>query len=138
MSTEATRKVPSLSTKGWITTIPEKADKLLCYYFLAEKSQSDTYDIVSLPYQIATKGNRPNQIQQLIESDLNTYFSRYYPDGVDVNVTIVDKRDDGADIARYEIQTSVIIVVDRVKYSIAKLVSVVNSQISILEQTNNG
>lgn len=138
MSTHVERKVPSLSTKGWISTVPEKADKLLCYYFLSEVGQSDWYEIVSLPYQVATKGNQPNHIKDLIEADLYRYFLAYFPEGVEVNVTIIDKRSDGSDIARYEIQTSVIVVVDGIKYSIAKLVSVVNSQITILENTNNG
>lgn len=138
MSTQNERKVPSLSTKGWIATVPEKVDKLLCYYFLSEVGQSDWYEIVSLPYQVATKGNQPNQIKDLVESELYRYFLAYFPEGVEINVTIIDKRADGSDIARYEIQTSVIVVVDRTQYSVARLVSVVNSQITILEKTNNG
>ncbi len=137
-STQAQRKVASLSTKGWITTIPETIDKLLCYYFLSEVGQSDWHEIVSLPYQVAVKGNQPNQIKDLVQSDLYRYFLAYFPEGATVDVTIIDKRTDGSDIARYEIQTSVIVVVDRVNYSVAKVVSVVNSQITILENDNNG
>jgi len=132
------RMVPSLSTKGWIQTVPEKVDKLLCYYFLSERSQSDWYKIVSLPYQIATTGNQPSQLQQLVQNDLYDYFKRYYPENVTCEVTIKDKREDGSEIARYEIQTSVIVVVDGINYSIAKLVSVVNSQITLLGNINNG
>lgn len=138
MASTVARPIPSLSTKGWIYQTPEVADKLMCYYFLSERSQSDWYDVISLPYQIATKGNNPAAIKSLITDDLNMLFSRYFPDGADVSVEIIDKTSTGADIARYEIQTSVIIVVGGTKYSIAKLVSVVNSQISILANASNG
>lgn len=132
------RPAPSLSVKGWIYQTPEVADKIMCYYFLGERSQSDWYDIVSLPYHIATKGNNPIAIKSLMTDDLGAIFSRYFPEGSTIDIEVYDKTADGNDIARYEIQASVIIVVGGVKYSVAKLVSVVNSQISILANAGNG
>lgn len=139
MATDSTtRKVPSLSLKGWVNTVPEAIDKLLNYYFLSDHSQSDWYEIFSLPYHVALKGDSPSQIKSLMTNDLLTYFGRYYPNSPDVVITIIDKTSSGADIARYEIQTEIIVVEGGVQYSVGKAIQVLNSQITILDKLNNG
>lgn len=135
---EITRKVPSLSMKGWVNTVPEMVEKLLDYYFLSDHSQSDWYEIFSLPYHVAVQGNSPNQIRSLMTNDLMTYFGRYFPDNPSVQIDVIDKTSAGSDIARYEIQTEVIVVEGGTQYSVAKAIQVLNSQITILDKLNNG
>ena len=146
-STVDQRKVPSLSLKGWVTTVPEKLDKLLSYYFLSDHSQSDWFEVFSLPYHVATKGHAPRQIKNLMENDLIRFFTRYFTvsdrDGnmgttPTVNVTIVDTNANGIEIGRYEIQTEIIVVVDGKQYSAEKAIQVLNSKISIIDRLNNG
>lgn len=132
------RPVPSLSTDGWIYSTPREVDRLLSNYFLSELSQSSFYRIYSLPGQIAKKGNQPKQMQNLVEQELHEYFLRYFPEGVTVNVVINEFDANNRPTSRYEIQVSVIIVVDGVKYSVAQLVSVLDSKIQKIAKLATG
>lgn len=121
--------VSSLSLKGWVDTIPEELDKLLSYYFLSEKSQSLFYDIFSLPYHIASKGNSPKQIKTLITNDLTLYFHRYFPEGATIDVEVIELDAAGNQKARYDIRVGITVRVDGRDYDVAKEVSIIDSQI---------
>ena len=121
--------VPSLSVDGWIITPTKKVDKLLCYYFLSEPSQSQLYTVISLPSEIAKKGNWPNQLKEMVSNDLQTFFSAYFTEGVSVYVEIKDTDDNGNQISQYKIYSQVIVTIAGQKYSVAKMATVLNSQI---------
>lgn len=126
--------VPSLSVDGWIKTPTKMVDKLLCYYFLSEPSQSQLYKVISLPSEIAKKGNWPNQLKELVANDLQLFFGGYFTEGVSVYVEIKDIDDNGNQISQYTVYSQVIVTISGVKYSVAKMATVLNSQ--IVELTN--
>lgn len=124
-----TTKIPSLSKDGWTLTIPRQVDKQLSYYLFSEASQSEVYSVFSLPAQVAEVGNYPDQLKTRAHNDLTAMFDAYYKEGVTVTEWVVDKTPEGADKAQYDLYVQIIIVSDGETYSVAKVVTITDSQI---------
>ena len=72
--------VPSLSTQGWLSTIGEKTDRIIGYFFANEYSQSVSYygHIASLQYLIAMYKSYIIDLKEAIYSTLNKLLSVYF------------------------------------------------------------
>lgn len=129
--------VPTLSASGWLTEISEKADSLMAYYLLSEYSQSYLYykHILSLPYHIRMYGNKPNQLKNIVESELTEYFKRYFKD---VELTAIVDIPDVNDPNRINLMIDCMFYDNGEKYSLGREVNIENSKIKKVFDKNNG
>lgn len=81
--------VPSLSSDGWITHTPIKADRLLAYFFLSEYSRSylNHGGVASLTWLLQRYSKDASRLQEETKETLKTYFGKHFPK-VDVQVEI--------------------------------------------------
>ena len=86
--------VPSLSTQGWLSTIGEKTDRIIGYFFANEYSQSVSYygHIASLQYLIAMYKSYIIELKEAIHNTLNKLLSVYF-ESVQVEVKIEPDKD---------------------------------------------
>lgn len=80
--------VPSISDRGWLTTVPEKLDLLLSYFFESDKIQTYLYkgSVTNLQNILQQYGNNIPQLCIQLRAMLESYFSRYFDTAV-VEVT---------------------------------------------------
>jgi len=123
----ATIVVPTLSGSGWLTGVAERADALLSYFLVSDYTQSNTHrgGITSLPYLIQNKSRNIFSLKEDIASALSLLLRRYF-DNASVSVEL-DNPD--ARSARYNLTLSVIITDAGKRYSLGKLIDVVNNRV---------
>lgn len=129
-------QVPTLSSADWVSNLPEKADRLVSYYFVAEASQTQLYagTIVSLPAQVQLYGHDEQGLRQKVQQDLTTYLTPYF-DAAEVSVrTDLPNADDPN---RINITVDVIVTEAGQRYSLSRLISTVNSKITQIVDINN-
>ena len=131
--------VPTLSSDGFVTAIPSKADRLLSYFFLSQASQSNAYrgKIASLPSLIQQYGNDDYSLRTALERTLTDMLGSYF-EQVSVTVTVT-KGDDTKVPGRMDVSVSVDVIDNGISYSFGRLVQVLNSKIQrIIDLNNNG
>ena len=128
--------VPSLSTQGWLTTIGEKADRLLSYFFTNDYSQSVIFHgkIASLPYIIANYESEHSDLRKEIDNALNRLLSSFF-ERVETNVSI--KPDDDTD-TKYTVSVSVYIIDSNDIFELAKVVHIKDATIVKIVKILNG
>lgn len=120
--------VPTLSTAGFLEDPAQKLDKILSYFFVADKSQSNVHDglVSSLPYIIKEYSHNVNQLvnetQNAIIRMLNASF-----DECTVTVRVEDSKENGNE---YNMFVEATVISDRKDYTLYRLVSVANETIS--------
>lgn len=129
-------KVPSLSGKDWVESLPEKADLLMSYYFVSEASQTQLYvgTIVSLPAQVQLFGHDEQELRFNIQKDLTTLLSPYFDN---VEASVRTDLPNAADPNRINITVDVIVTEGGQRYSLSRLISTVNSKITEIVDINN-
>ncbi len=119
--------VPTLSGAGWLTGVAERADALLSYFLVSDYSQTNVHKggIASLPYIIQRDARNIFSLREDVGDALGGLLRKYFDDAT-VSVTI-----DNADTksARYNMTLSVIITEGSKRYSLGKLIDVVNNRI---------
>ncbi len=128
--------IGSLSDKGWIRDVKPKADKMMGYYMTSNYSQSNVFlgEIVSLPKQIQEHNSDPVALRELIRSDLERYFGRFFDSvSVDVTTNYVNKDDPG----RLNVTVQALVVQDGLTYSLGRLIESVNGQVVNIIKLNN-
>lgn len=128
--------VPSLSTQGWLTTIGEKADRLLSYFFASEFSQSIGYygKIASLPYLVAIYKSKPTELRVAIDTALNTLLSSFFEQTL-VNVRV--EADDDSE-TKYTIHLSTKIIDKGIAYELSHIINIKDSMIAKVAKIANG
>ena len=116
--TMATIVVPTLSGSGWLTGVAERADALLSYFLVSDYTQSNTHKggIASLPYIIQRETRNIFSLKEDISGALGTLLRRYFDN--------TDSRS-----ARYNLTLSVTISDGGKRYSLGKLIDVVNNRV---------
>lgn len=128
--------VPTVSTSGWVDNIPEKADRLLSYYFVSDFSQSNLHrgQILSLPAQLQQNGHDPLALRQAMKSELENYFGQHFDSVVvDVDTETPNPQDPN----RIQVTVGVIITHQGRQYSLGRLVRTINSTIVDIIDINN-
>ncbi len=123
----ATIVVPTLSGSGWLTGVAERADALLSYFLVSDYTQSNTHKggIASLPYIIQRETRNIFSLKEDISGALGTLLRRYFDDAtVSVSIDNTDSRS-----ARYNLTLSVTISDGGKRYSLGKLIDVVNNRV---------
>lgn len=129
--------VPTLSAKGWIDDIENKADRLTAYFFVSEFSQSELYagNVASLPYIVANYGHDQLRCATQVEDALRTMFQRYYDQ---VSVTVTTDTINGRDNGQYNLIVDLNVVQGAYRYSLGKLISTANNLVTNIMDINNG
>jgi hypothetical protein len=129
--------LPSLSPAGWLKTPAEIADTALAHAFAANKSQTQLYPgkVVSVQYLIEQYSHDIPTLMQKMRQELNDYYLRYFPEGVDIDV----QGDPSSDALNNKIVLRLIITfVDSGKqYSLPNTVDIVNGKFAKLARLNN-
>lgn len=131
------KRIPTLSTAGWIESVAEKADKALSYFFVSEYSQSLFHrgNITSLPHLIQQFGDDPLTLKGEMESRLSDYLRRIF----DEVQCVAEVRSDDNNPSRTVVILYVVIREDGKEYSLGKEVRTLNSTIeSIMDLNNEG
>lgn len=122
--------VPTLDASGWLTGVAEKADKLMTYFLICDYSQSNVHQgsIKSLPFLIQKRSNNLFYLREDVSSALVSLFNNYF-DKTEANVDIDDKTTADKE-ARFDLRISIIIVHEGVRYSLGRLLTIVNTNIT--------
>lgn len=130
-------KVPTLSSAGWLETVGQKADRLFAYYLTSEFSQSYLYhnNVTSMTYHIQQYGNRPLELQEVVQRELKAMLNSYFDD-VELRVA-VDEPAQG-DPERINITIDCKVIQDGVPYSLGRLVKATQSKVIEFMELNNG
>ena len=130
-------KVPTLSAVGWAENPAEKADQLMSYYFVGEHSQTQLYPgyVVSLPAQVKEWGHDELELGQRVRSDLERYLKPYFDE---VIIDVRTARVAADTTQRLDVTLDCTVTDKGVRYSLGRLISVVNSKIvGIIDANNN-
>ncbi|WP_257291129.1 hypothetical protein [Endozoicomonas sp. ONNA1] len=131
--------LPTLSTLGWATTLKDRADRLLSYFFLTNYSQSTTYrgKLASLPWVVANYTNDPIELRIKIEDILIQHMSPHFEDvAISVAVTLEDER---VDNRKMDIKIDVIVIEDNQKHSLSHLIRSKDAKVNeIVDLINEG
>lgn len=81
--------VPSLSLAGYVTSPAEKASLLLAHFFASDYNQTALYvnKIANFQFLLQEYGARIPTLCSEVQQTLSQYLLRYYPLGVQVEVT---------------------------------------------------
>lgn len=126
--------VPTLSTRGWVTSPPEKADMLISHFFSAMTSQSYIYNsnISNIHILLQKYAHSPVDLSDQLRKNLVTYLERYYTE-VAVDVTTKDI----GSTNKVELIISAELVDNGKRYSLARLLSINNSKFDKISKLNN-
>lgn len=89
--------LPTLDTGGLIYGAPQKADKLLAYFFASNYSQSNTYygGVKSLAALIQQHADTPLNLELAISDAVTSLFKAYFDQvQATVDVSAYDPKDD--------------------------------------------
>jgi len=130
--------VLSLSRKGYLTDMGEKADRIYAYYLSNDFSQSELYrgKVVSLQSTIQQAGSDAQALQDQVRTDLQRMFSAAF-DHASVAITVTDTAFDGSH--RFNIAIDVTVTDNGVTQSLGTLL--LQSQdgiVQTLTNANNG
>jgi hypothetical protein len=101
-------QLATLSRKGWLTGIAERADRVYAYYLTTNKSQSYLYNgnVASLQATIQEVGNNATALQTQVQNDLYTLYSAVF-DAATVAVSVSAPAWDGSNRLNITIDVSV-------------------------------
>ena len=125
--------LPTLSTSGWVSSISEKADRLLAYFFEADGLQSAIYrdKVFSLPFIIKNFNGDAFAITQEVQAKLSEYLGGYF-DNVDIQADHEVDENNKINIKIYAKLTE-----KGKEYSLGKLVVLADNNINKVINLNN-
>jgi hypothetical protein len=127
--------VPTLSAKGWVDSLPEKADVLISHFFASDAFQSSLYagEIANLQVLIQQYMHDIDGLKQGLRNSLEKYLGRYYSE------VTVDIADDTAvnPSNRISLMLNCMVVEKGRSYSFANLLSLVDSKFEKITKLNN-
>lgn len=127
--------IPSLSAKGWVDALGEKADLLLAHYFASDAYQSELYPnaVANAQVLFARYNNNLPGLKTAMRQSLEDYLGNYYQSAT---VDIADDRETN-NSSRINLILYIEIVEERSKYIFSNLVSSVNGKFEKIARLNN-
>lgn len=127
--------IPTLDSAGWVGELKKKADKIVSWFFLTQKSQTNIFygRVSSLPALVQASGSKPTILCSDIKSALDTILARYFK-----TFTVSVDRTDPDNTGMYGITVEVEITEAGTVYSLGRLISVTGSKINNIVKINNG
>jgi hypothetical protein len=130
--------VPTLSAAGWVTSPAEKADMLFSHFYESDKFQTYLYgkNITNLQWLVEQYGHDITILTQQMRASLEVYLTRYYPEGVAINVTSSDDETLSA-AGKIELRLYCTVNEGGRVYSFGRLIQATNSKIDQIVKLNN-
>lgn len=132
----ASNPLASLSRKGWLRGVAERADRQFAYYLASNASQTTLYKgkVRSMQATVQRYNNNADGLKTAIEDDLTSLFQAVF-DNATATVTVTDTATDGS--FRYNIQMDVVITEGGVTYQVGSAIQSINGVLQDLINTNN-
>lgn len=133
----ASNPLPTLSRKGWLDGVAERADRQLAYYLASNASQTMLYrgNVRSLQATVQAYNNDATRLKSAVESDLTALYLAVF-DAVSVNVTVTDTATDGS--YRYNIAMDVVLTEAGQNYQLGNVIQTINGVVQPLLSSING
>lgn len=135
------KSIPTLTPKGWVNTIEEKADAALSYFLTSEYSQSVLYEgeISSLPYLIKEYNKDIQELESQTQEALARLMRRYFgEDAADTRVSVVETEEADDNPGAVRIRFNCTVQEDGQEYTIARRVEFVDGALKEIQEINNG
>lgn len=129
--------VPTLSTSGWVTSLSEKADYLLAFFFQTDGLQSFLYgdNVSSMPVIIQKKQNDVPGLIELTRTTLENYLGNYYTHvAVDVQT---DSETINNTTSRIQLYIYINVTEEDKTYSMGGLVQLIDGKFKEFIKENN-
>lgn len=132
------KKIPTLSSSGWVSEVSEKADKAISYFFVSDHSQTALYpgNVSSLAYIVQQYGNDALALLSEMQRRVQTYMSHQFDEAnVSVTLAAVTEPDNG----QINLKLLISVKENGKEYSIGRLIKTLNSKVQeIINLNNNG
>ena len=132
------KKIPTLSSSGWVSEVSEKADKAISYFFVSDHSQTALYpgNVSSLAYIVQQYGNDALALLSEMQRRVQTYMSHQFDEAnVSVTLAAVTEPDNG----QINLKLLISVKENGKEYSIGRLLKTLNSKVQeIINLNNNG
>lgn len=126
------KKIPTLTTTGFVESMADKCDKAMQYFCLSNRSQSTLYpNLKPLPWLVATFGNDESAIRTQTKSALEEYLGRLFDA---CTVSCVSETDGEG---RINLQLGIMVRDDGVEQSLAYVIVTNKAEILSIFDTNN-
>lgn len=121
------KKLPTLTTAGWLEDVSSVATTLMDYFLTSEHSQSNFYPkhISSLPYLVQQFGSNPTQLADAVQSKLRILYSRYMDE---VTVRVSNTAAD-SETGQYNLNIDIIMSKDGKRSSLGRSVAISESKV---------
>lgn len=135
-------KVPTMSTRGWVSTVADKFDFLLAHMVESDADQDPIYGnrVSNLQSLVQKHSSDPHAMASAIQNMLVTYLSRYYSEKVEIETEVrPTKKDDGTlNENRVHIDFFITFKVNGVTYRAQQVLSTIDSKFHEFARVNNG
>lgn len=133
----ATIAVPTLSAAGWVFSLGEKIDKLMSHFVNSDSAQSQLYPghVANLPYLVRRYGHDETALVRECRRTLELYLGRYFPEGVNVEVTYDNQK--LSDSGQIDLRIAVDVLHEGQRYSVGALLETDGTSFKSYVQMNN-
>lgn len=121
------KRIPTLTTAGWISDVLTKAIQIMKHFRAAEYSQTQLFkgQVQSLPYLVRTYGNDQRSFVTELRNSLYIIFNRHFS-SVSVNVDPIDLTDEPG---LFGVKIDVVISEDGQNFSLGTLLKANDNKI---------
>lgn len=124
--------IPTLSAKGFVTTIVDKAERAIAYFCVSQYSQTNLYrgNVVTLPWLVQRYGSDALEMRNQLQSALNNYLNRLF-DEAQVEVVVDD------DSEAISLDTKIIVIDEGTRYDLGYIIRTTNNKVLDIFDINN-
>lgn len=122
--------IPTLDSRGWLEGPMEKASEIMANFIVSNKSQSNLFDISSLPWLIQQHSKDMDVLSTEVQRVLQRLFNKTF-DSSTIAVEIAEPNKDlKISSMRYEMTIDATFVQDGIRYSLGKALEIVGNRVS--------
>lgn len=124
--------IPTLSAKGFVTTIVDKAERAIAYFCVSQYSQTNLYrgNVITLPWLVQRYGSDALEMRNQLQSALNNYLNRLF-DEAQVEVVVDD------DSEAISLDTKIIVIDEGTRYDLGYIIRTTNNKVLDIFDINN-
>lgn len=131
------KAIPTLSTRGYLTSMDDIVDMALSHSLVAHHSQTEIYlsKITSLPYLVSKYGHIPERLAEEMKIAYTQYFQRFFPGVIiETNFEYLNGNNGGP----YNVNTTFLLVSDEgQRVNIASQLEIRDGKFKELARLNN-
>lgn len=123
------KKIPTLSSQGWISTTEDIINKLFDWFIASEYSQTTLFkgNVISLPYLIQDYGTQPDRLCEAVSSALEELYSRTF----DRCVSTVEYRNNTGEgeSSTFDLNCSISIINNGIEYNVGHTLQIMDNHV---------